>query len=58
MSKNLVAILFAAVLLIVLATVYNSTFVAGGSGIVLVVTLGYAYVVSKRESERRETGEA
>lgn len=58
MSKNLVAILFAAVLLIVLATVYNSTFVAGGSGIVLVVTLGYAYVVSKRESEHRETGEA
>lgn len=54
MSKTTQATLIAAVLLIVIATIFNSTFVAGGSGVVLLVGIAYAYVVSKRETERGE----
>ncbi len=50
--------MIAAVTLIVIATLFNSTFVAGGSGLVLLVGLVYAYVVSKREVERGETARA
>jgi len=59
MSKTIQGTLIAAVLLIAIATIFNSTFVAGGSGLVLLVGLSYAYVVSKREVERGEkTGAA
>ncbi|MDN3645257.1 hypothetical protein QWY75_03430 [Pontixanthobacter aestiaquae] len=58
MSKTIQYTLVAAVLLIVVATFFNSTFVAGGSGVVLIVGLGYAYVVSKREVERGEVPES
>ena len=52
MSKVSVGILFAAVGLITLGTYFNVPFVAGGSGVVLVVGLCYSYVVAKREMER------
>ena len=51
MSKMIVGILLAAVALIVVATYFNAAFVAGGSGVVLVVALGYAYIVNQRELE-------
>ena len=54
MSKTIQGTLVAAVMLIVIAMLFNSTFVAGGSGVVLIVALAYAYVVSKREVERGE----
>lgn len=52
MSKVTLGILCAAVALIVLATLFNVMFVAGGSGIVIVVALAYSYVVARREDER------
>lgn len=52
MSKTIQSTLIAAVLLIVIATIFNSTFVAGGSGVVLIVGLAYAFVVSKRDLDR------
>ena len=54
MSKMIQGILIAAVLLIVIAVMFDSRFVVSGSGIVLVVGLAYAYVVSQREIERGE----
>ena len=53
-SKTIQGTLIAAVLLILVATLFNSAFVAGGSGLVLLVGLIYAYVVSQREVERGE----
>lgn len=52
MSKTIQGTMIAAVLLIVIATTFNATFVAGGSGVVLLVGLIYAYVVSQRDLER------
>ena len=52
MSKTILATLLAAVLLIVIATVFKSTFVAGSTGLVLMVGLIYSYVVAKRDAER------
>lgn len=54
MSKMIQGILIAAVMLIVFAVIFDSAFVVGGSGVVLLVGLGYAYVVSKREIARGE----
>ncbi|MCR2833667.1 hypothetical protein [Parerythrobacter lacustris] len=54
MSKLTQTILLASVLLIVVAVMFNSAFVIGGSGVVLLVAVGYAYVVSRREAERGE----
>lgn len=51
MSKVTIGILLAAVVLIVVAVFFEVSFVAGGSGVVLVVALGYSYVVAKREVE-------
>ncbi|MEP5937931.1 MAG: hypothetical protein ABJ239_06355 [Erythrobacter sp.] len=56
MSKTILGILVAAIALIIFAALFNSTFVASGSAVVLLVGLGYAYVVSKREIARGETG--
>ena len=55
MTRNIQIILIAAIVLIVFAVLFNSTFVASGSGLVLLVGLGYAYVVSKRDAERAST---
>ncbi|NQX94966.1 MAG: hypothetical protein HRT64_08630 [Erythrobacter sp.] len=49
MSKFTLGILLAAAVLIVLATYFNVLFVAGGSGVVMVVALAYSYVVARRE---------
>lgn len=57
MSKLTQTILLAAVLLIVVAVMFNSAFVVGGSGVVLLVAVGYAYVVSRREAERGDIAE-
>lgn len=56
MSKTILATLLAAVFLIVIATIFQSTFVAGSTGLVLMVGLIYSYVVAKREAD--EGGEA
>ena len=58
MSKLVQGILIAAVLLIVISTIFNSLLVAGGSGIVLLVGLAYAYVVSTRDLIREQMFEA
>jgi hypothetical protein len=52
MSKITLGILIAAVSLIVLAVMSNASFVAGGSGVVFLVGLTYAYIVTQREIER------
>ena len=52
MSKISIAILFAAIGLITLGTYFDVPYVAGGSGLILVVGLCYAYVVAKREMAR------
>ena len=52
MSKISIAILFAAIGLITLGTYFDVPYVAGGSGLLLVVGLCYAYVVAKREMAR------
>lgn len=49
MSKVSIGILLAAIALIIVAMFFNASFVAGGSGVVLVVGLVYSYVVAKRE---------
>ncbi|MEL7317461.1 MAG: hypothetical protein AAFN04_02345 [Pseudomonadota bacterium] len=51
MSKVTLGILFCAIALIALAMLFDVLFVAGGSGVVLVVALAYSYVVAKRETE-------
>ena len=52
MSKISIAILFAAIGLISLGAYFDVPYVAGGSGLILVVGLCYAYVVAKREMAR------
>ena len=53
MSKTILGILASAVALIVAATWFGASFIAGGGGVVLVVALIYSYVVTKRDVERR-----
>lgn len=55
MSNTIQGTLVAAVMLIIIATLLDSTFVAGGSGVVLMVGLLYAFVVNKRDIERSES---
>ncbi|MEO9463371.1 MAG: hypothetical protein ABJ242_11640 [Marinomonas sp.] len=52
MSKTILATMLIAVLLIIVAVIADSTFVAGGSGVVLMVGIVYSYVVAKRDAER------
>ncbi len=52
MSKTILATMLLAVLLIVIAVIADSTFVAGGSGVVLMVGIIYSYVVAKRDADR------
>ena len=49
MSKVTLGILFAAIGLAIVATYFELAVVSGGSGVVLVVGLIYAFVVTKRE---------
>ncbi len=50
MSKISLTILMVAAALVVAAQIFELPFVSGGSGVVLVVALGYAYVVAQREA--------
>ena len=52
MSKTILATLVLAVFLIVIAVIADSTFVASGSGVVLMVGIIYSYVVAKRDVEK------
>lgn len=54
MSRTTQTIFLAAVVLLVLAVINHMRFVAGGSGLVLLVGLIYAYVVSRRDEERKQ----
>ena len=49
MSKVSIGILFTAIALVIVATYFEVAFVAGGSGVVIVVALCYSYVVARRE---------
>lgn len=51
MSKVTLALLMAAVAMIVAAVFFDVSWISSGSGILLMVALGYAYVVTKRETE-------
>lgn len=55
MSKISLAIFLAAVALIVLAVALEMPFVGGGGGMLLLVGIIYAYVVTKRDAEGRVT---
>ncbi len=52
MSNTTLGIFLAAVALLFVALVTGNTFVAGGSGLVLLVGVIYAYVVTRRDEER------
>jgi preprotein translocase subunit SecY len=49
MSKTSLALLAIAAALVTAATYFELPFAAGGSGVLLLVALGYAYVVTKRD---------
>ena len=49
MSKVSLFVLFGTIAMIIVAVVFDLSFVAGGSGVILIVGLGYSYVVAKRE---------
>ena len=51
MSKTTITLMFAAIALIILATILELPFTANGSSVLLVAALAYAYVVAKRELE-------
>ena len=51
MSKLSLALLMAAAVLIVLAVIFEVPFAQGGSGVLMLAALAYAYVVAKREVE-------
>ena len=54
MSRTTLTVLMATVLLIVLAVIFDLSFVARGGGVLLIAGLAYVYVVSKRDMERGE----
>ena len=49
MSKTTISLLFAAIILIIIATLFELPFTANGSSVLLVAALAYAYTVAKRE---------
>ena len=51
MSKVTLALLMAAAALIVAGVFFEISWISSGSGVLLLVGLGYAYVVAKREAE-------
>ncbi|RIV85927.1 hypothetical protein [Aurantiacibacter zhengii] len=54
MSKVTLGVFIAAIALIVVAVALDSAVFAGGSGIILMVGLIYAFVVARRDAERGE----
>lgn len=52
MSKTTLGIFLASIALLMVALLVDNTFVAGGSGLVLLVAVIYAYVVTRRDEER------
>jgi hypothetical protein len=52
MSNTTLGIFLGAVALLFMALLVGNTFVAGGSGLVLLVGVIYAYVVTRRDEER------
>ncbi|WP_299191490.1 hypothetical protein [uncultured Erythrobacter sp.] len=50
MSKVTLAILFAAIVLIIVATYFDIAYLGGGPGVLLVAGLAYSYVVAKRQA--------
>lgn len=57
MSKTTLGIFLASVAMLFIALLVNSTFVAGGSGLVMLVGVIYAYVVTRRDEERAAGGQ-
>ncbi|MEO5705755.1 MAG: hypothetical protein ABIT10_13325 [Alteraurantiacibacter sp.] len=52
MSNTTLGIFLGSVALLFMALLVGNTFVAGGSGLVLLVGVIYAYVVTRRDEER------
>lgn len=52
MTKTTLAIFLASVALLFVALLVDNTFIAGGSGLVLLVGVIYSYVVTRRDEER------
>ena len=49
MSKTTITVMFAAIILIIIATILELPFTGNGSSVLLVAALAYAYTVAKRE---------
>lgn len=56
MSRTTFGIFIASVAMLIVALLADNTFIAGGSGLVLLVGVIYAYVVTRRDEERAKTG--
>jgi preprotein translocase subunit SecY len=56
MSRTTFGIFIASVVMLFVALLADNTFIAGGSGLVLLVGVIYAYVVTRRDEERARTG--
>jgi preprotein translocase subunit SecY len=56
MSRTTFGIFIASVAMLFVALLADNTFIAGGSGLVLLVGVIYAYVVTRRDEERAKTG--
>lgn len=54
MSKTTLYLFLVAVVLQVMAVFFQVPYAAGGAGVVMLVGLIYAYVVTRREEERGE----
>ena len=54
MSKVTLGVFIAAIALIVVAVALDAAVFAGGSGVILMVGLVYAFVVARRDAERGE----
>ena len=52
MSKTTLGIFIASVAMLFAALLVDNTFIAGGSGLVMLVGVIYAYVVTRRDEER------
>lgn len=57
MSKTTLGIFVASVALLFVALLADNTFIAGGSGLVMLVGVIYAYVITRRDEERADTGQ-
>lgn len=57
MSKTTLGIFIASVAMLFAALLVDNTFIAGGSGLVMLVGVIYAYVVTRRDEERAASGQ-